>query len=267
MLLGYSIYPCQKSNSQGIGASGATTNGSPGRRARSRGSAPAASRPIGTSRAGRPGLGLALGSPSRIVAFYGQKGPLPINQPPDRGLWAKLDSLTLAPFIVGPLVDVGSGSGLPAIPLALVLGIEITMVEATGKKAAFLERALKDLGLQGEVIAERAETAARRERLRDAYPSATCRAVASGTATVELLLPFVRPSGLALLQRGRIEEVERVAIADAALVLGAELEGIVTLSDGKRSIVQLRKTVPTPSRFPRRVGVAERRPLCAERFT
>ncbi|MHB8432071.1 MAG: 16S rRNA (guanine(527)-N(7))-methyltransferase RsmG [Candidatus Tyrphobacter sp.] len=211
---------------------------------------------------------------ARRLAEYGemlleanQRTNLTGARTPEKLVSHLLDSLTLAPFIIGPLVDVGSGSGFPAIPLALVLGIEITMIEATGKRAAFLERAVKRLELQGEVIAERAETAARSERLRDAYPSATCRAVASGTATVELLLPFVRPSGLALLQRGRVEEAERAAIADAALVLGAELEGIVTLSDGKRSIVQLRKTMPTPSRFPRRVGVAERRPLCPERFT
>ncbi len=178
-----------------------------------------------------------------------------------------LDSLTLVPFIAGPLVDVGSGAGLPAIPLALVLGVEITMIEATAKKAAFLELALRRLDLRGEVVAERAETAARSERLRDAYPSGTCRAVASGTSTAELLLPFVRPSGLAVLQRGKVSEAERAAIADAALVLGGELEGLVNIPNGERSIVLLRKTTPTPPRFPRRVGVAERRPLCWERST
>ncbi len=178
-----------------------------------------------------------------------------------------LDSLTLAPFIAGPLVDVGSGAGLPAIPLALALGIEITMIEATAKKAAFLELALHRLELRGEVVAERAETAARSDRLRDAYQSGTCRAVASGATTAELLLPFVRPSGLAILQRGKISEAERAAVADAALVLGGELEGIVNLPNGERSIVLLRKTIPTPPRFPRRTGVAQRRPLCSERST
>ena len=75
-----------------------------------------------------------------------------------------IDSLTLLPYAADPLVDVGSGAGFPAVPLAIVAGVRITMIEATTKKARFLESALRDLGLAGAVLNARAEVAGRRRR-------------------------------------------------------------------------------------------------------
>ncbi|HEY9085557.1 MAG TPA: 16S rRNA (guanine(527)-N(7))-methyltransferase RsmG [Candidatus Tyrphobacter sp.] len=173
-----------------------------------------------------------------------------------------LDSLTLAPFVRDRLIDVGSGAGLPAIPLALATGLEITLVEATLKKARFLGEALQRFGLRGEVIPARAEVAAREGRLRDRFASGTVRAVAGGNASAELLLPFIAPGGLALLQRAKITDVQRDALADTALVLAAELEHVLSV-DGDRCIVMLRKTGPTPKRFPRRTGIPAKRPLCS----
>src|SRR5215469_13004657 len=68
-----------------------------------------------------------------------------------------LDSLTVAPYVVGPYVDVGSGAGLPAVPVAIATGTRVTMIETTRKKAAFLKHAIEMLGIDGEVVAERAE--------------------------------------------------------------------------------------------------------------
>jgi 16S rRNA (guanine527-N7)-methyltransferase len=172
-----------------------------------------------------------------------------------------LDSLTLAPYVASPLVDIGSGGGLPAIPLAIVAGVEITLVEATGKKARFLSAALEQLGLDGAVIPQRAEAAARLPELRDRFACGTARAVSSGTTTAELVLPFLRPGGLAMLQRGTMSPGERNALADAALVLNAELEGITPVGPG-REIALLRKKGLTPQRFPRRTGIPAQRPLC-----
>lgn len=177
-----------------------------------------------------------------------------------------LDSLTLLNDIsVGArLADVGSGGGLPAIPLALATGAELLLVEATAKKAAFLERALRALGVAGTVLAERAEAAGRDPRYRERYDVATARAVATAPAVAELTLPFVRVGGRALLQRGVLDGAERIAVTDAAPMLGAAIVE-ERLLPGSRRILILAKTAPTPQRFPRRTGVPENRPLCLDR--
>ena len=172
-----------------------------------------------------------------------------------------LDSLTVAPFVSGRLVDVGSGAGFPAIPVAIATGVPITLVESARKKATFLERAIGLLDIDGFVIAERAEAAARDEALRDAFDCGTARAVSTAPTVAELLLPFIRPGGTAILQRGSMDERERVALSDAALVLGGEVAEERPLDD-RRQIVIVRKKTPTPPRFPRRNGIPQKRPLC-----
>jgi 16S rRNA (guanine527-N7)-methyltransferase len=172
-----------------------------------------------------------------------------------------LDALTLQDDVVGPLIDVGSGNGLPGIPLALATATRVTLLEPIKKRAAFLGSAVAALGLEGEVIAERAEDAARDLVYRERFATATARAVASAPAVAELTVPFLMPAGRALLQRGGLEPAERNAVADAALVLGAELveERVV---DGERRILILEKRAPTNPRFPRRNGIPAKRPLC-----
>ena len=172
-----------------------------------------------------------------------------------------LDSLTVVPYVREPYADVGSGAGLPAIPVAVAAGIELTLVEATGKKARFLEFALERLGIRGRVIAERAEQAARRPDLRDRFASGTARAIATAPTVAELLLPFVEPGGVGIVQRGELPESERTALEDASLMLGARVEQELQLECNRR-IVLLRKLGETPDRFPRRAGIPAKRPLC-----
>jgi len=172
-----------------------------------------------------------------------------------------LDSLSVVPFVREPYVDVGSGAGFPAIPVAIAAGVPVTLVESTAKKARFLQEALGELGLAGKVVAERAERAAHDPNLRERFASATARAVAVAPAVAELLVPLLAVGGAAILQRGRLEEPERRALEDAALVLGARVESEHAL-DGDRRIIVLRKGRPTPTRFPRRIGIPEKRPLC-----
>jgi 16S rRNA (guanine527-N7)-methyltransferase len=173
-----------------------------------------------------------------------------------------LDALTLAGDVAENLVDVGSGGGLPGIPLALATGAHVTLIEPTAKKAAFLERALAALGIAGEVIAERAERAAHDERLRERFAFATARAVSTAPTVAELTVPFLRVTGRALLQRAAMAPAERRAIEDAAPMLGARLIEERLLA-GERRIVVLEKRLPTERRFPRRNGVPEKRPLCS----
>ncbi|HEV3089422.1 MAG TPA: 16S rRNA (guanine(527)-N(7))-methyltransferase RsmG [Candidatus Elarobacter sp.] len=172
-----------------------------------------------------------------------------------------LDALTLQDDVVGPLIDVGSGNGLPGIPLALATGARVTLLEPIKKRAGFLATALSALSIAGEAVAERAEDAARNPIYRERFATATARAVASGPTVAELTVPFLEVSGRALLQRGGLEPRERNAIADAALVLGAELveERVI---DGERRVLVLEKRAPTSPRFPRKNGIPAKRPLC-----
>jgi 16S rRNA (guanine527-N7)-methyltransferase len=172
-----------------------------------------------------------------------------------------LDSLTIAPHVRESLVDIGSGGGLPAIPLAIVTGVPVTMIESTVKKARFLEAMLAEVGLKGEAVAERVEVAAHEERLRGRFMTGTARAVSGASTVAELLLPLLAVGGTAVLQRGTLDERERNALHDAALMLGGEVES-ETMLDGERRVILIRKTAPTQNRFPRRVGIPEKRPLC-----
>lgn len=172
-----------------------------------------------------------------------------------------LDSLSIVPYVQGPLVDVGSGGGLPAIPVAIAAGVPVTLIESTTKKAAFLETALGTLGLTGRVIPQRAELAGRDPALREQFACGTARAVSSAPTVLELTAPFLQIGGVAVLQRGRMEQAERNALIDAAPMLGAQVEREIEI-DAERRIVLVRKTGPTPSRFPRRTGIPEKRPLC-----
>jgi len=172
-----------------------------------------------------------------------------------------LDGLSLLPYVRAPYVDVGSGAGLPAISIAIGTGVAPTMIEAAAKKAHFLESTLAALGLPGRVVAERAEIAGHRPDLRERFASGTARAVGTAPTVAEYLLPLIAPGGVALLQRGRLDERERRAVEDAAMMLGGALDREAPL-EGERRLLILAKQAPTPARFPRRAGIPAKRPLC-----
>lgn len=172
----------------------------------------------------------------------------------------------------GSLVDVGSGGGLPGIPLAILLrglGWRVALVEATGKKADFLRRCVARLSLSHvEVISRRAEEVGRNDAWRQSFDAAVARAVGPMPVVLEYCLPLVRLGGCAVLYRGPRGREEAKEWQNAAERLGGRLEGVdefVLPSGGEgRSLVVFRKTQETPQEFPRRAGVPQRRPLgCA----
>ncbi len=172
-----------------------------------------------------------------------------------------LDSLTLSGDVDGPLVDLGSGAGLPGIPLAIVTAQPVTLIESVKKKASFLSRLLEDLGLEGHAINARAERLGSDPAFRERFRYATARAVSTAPTVAELTIPFLNIGGKALLQRGVMEERERQALYDAAPMLGAAVVEERLLS-GARRVLVLRKVAATQNRFPRREGIPEKRPLC-----
>jgi 16S rRNA (guanine527-N7)-methyltransferase len=172
-----------------------------------------------------------------------------------------LDALTLRADVDGPLIDIGSGAGLPGIPLAIVAGQPVVLVDSVKKKAQFLARALRELDLEGEAVDARAESLARTPAYRERFACATARAVAAAPTVAELTVPFLFVGGRALLQRGALSIEERQAVTDAAVMLGAEVVEERRIGGDCRIIVLLKRTL-TQQRFPRREGIPERRPLC-----
>ncbi|MFM9108819.1 MAG: 16S rRNA (guanine(527)-N(7))-methyltransferase RsmG [Chloroflexota bacterium] len=161
------------------------------------------------------------------------------------------------------LIDIGSGGGLPAIPLAICRpDLDITLVEATGKKVRFLDQAARELGLSGvRAIAARAEDLARDPAERERYDLATARAVASLPALIELATPFLREGGVALFPKGRAIEDELAAARTACRELGCQVASAATLPGGETMLVTVVKTGPTSARYPRRSGIPARQPL------
>ena len=161
------------------------------------------------------------------------------------------DALRAAPVVAatgGPVVDVGSGGGSPGIPLAVALPeIEFTLLETHRRKVRFLEGVAQGLP-NVEVMWGRAE-----ECPVDTFAVALAKALARPPVAAELCLPLVRPGGLALLWVG--ETAQREAVARVAERLGARLE------EDAEGLLVVRKLAPTPPGFPRRPGMAKKRPL------
>jgi 16S rRNA (guanine527-N7)-methyltransferase len=172
-----------------------------------------------------------------------------------------LDSLSFVDDVEGPLVDVGSGGGFPAIPIALATGVPVTMIESIAKKAKALRSISEALALKAMVLCGRAETFGLADEHREVYRCATARAVAVTPTVMELLMPFLQLGGQAIIQRGGLEEAERQASTDAALVLGGEWKE-ERLLEGQRRLLYIKKVRKTPWRFPRKNGAPAKFPLC-----
>ena len=168
------------------------------------------------------------------------------------------DALTAADLVgaARTLVDVGSGGGSPGIPLALELDLAATLLEATRPKAAFLRRVVAEIGLAAEVVHARSEEYARGEG-RDRFDLAVARALAPPPVALELCLPLVRTGGRLILWTGDVETAPLDAVAGA---LAAEVADVHRVDVARRLIV-VAKVGPTPARFPRRPGMAGKRPL------
>jgi len=159
-----------------------------------------------------------------------------------------LSGVELVRQFEGPVVDVGSGGGTPGIPLAVALPARrVTLLEAERRKAAFLERWTREVP-NLRVVWGRAESQAT-----DCYKVAVAKALAPPPVAAEWCLPLVREGGAVVLWVGPTAEPERVA--RVAERLGGEL------TESPSGFLVLRKVGPTPPGFPRRPGIAKKRPL------
>ena len=159
---------------------------------------------------------------------------------------------------LGPVVDVGSGAGSPGIPLAAARpDLEFVLLEASERKCRFLEAWAAEFPNVSVVRARAEEHAAGAGR--DAYGSAVARALAPPPVALEWCLPLVAVGGLCALYTGA-PELERVAEA-ASRLGGSAPEARPVRGSERRHLVLVRKLAPTPPGFPRRPGIARKRPL------
>jgi 16S rRNA (guanine527-N7)-methyltransferase len=185
-----------------------------------------------------------------------------------------LDSLTvmLALKLSGgvgsfSIIDIGSGAGLPGIPVKILLPeIKLVLLEATAKKADFLRLLITKLGLDNvEIVVGRAEEVAHDARYRERFELVLSRAVAPLPALVELTLPFCAVGGIFVAQKKGAIDTEVGKASKVITILGGNLREVkkVDLEEfgDNRWLIVVDKVIPTPQQYPRRPGMPAKRPI------
>ncbi|MEO1237459.1 MAG: 16S rRNA (guanine(527)-N(7))-methyltransferase RsmG [Planctomycetota bacterium] len=194
--------------------------------------------------------------------------------------WGRLiiDSLTPLPGLPDELddhqtfrlIDIGTGAGLPGVPLAIARpDLDVTLVESTGKKVAFLNRVVAELGLKNVTpVQARIEDVGQDRggfRGRGRYDAAVSRAVGPMPVVLEYSLPLLRVGGRVLAMKGPKAERELADSGDALAALGggdvAVIEAYPASFENELVIVSVIKASATPREFPRLPGVPKKTPL------
>ena len=176
-----------------------------------------------------------------------------------------LDSLSLlavADLKGKKLIDVGCGAGFPGVPVKIACPeVKLTLLDSLGKRMAWLERYLPELGVDAECVTARAEEAVASRR--ESYDFATSRAVARLNILLELTAPYVKVGGAVLAMKGAAGREELDEAKNAIRQLGLKVEKVKTFPmDGtEHMVILLRKVAPTPARFPRRYAKIKQSPL------
>ena len=165
------------------------------------------------------------------------------------------------------LVDVGSGGGFPSLPLAIALGrFDVLCIESVGKKARILEEICTASALAHvTIVNDRAERVGHDPQWRERADWATARGVGCLATASELTLPFLRPGGVFLAQKGASPRAELDVARPAIAQLGGQPGSIVRVGSApvrrRRTVVIIEKIAHTPERFPRRPGLPAKRPI------
>ena len=225
-------------------------------------------------REGLPGLGVELSDDTcrRLCAFGDAvveqnkvMNLTAITEPEQVAKLHLLDSITLLTLedLTGKrLIDVGCGAGFPGVPVKIACPqAELTLLDSLGKRMAWLERILPELGVEAKCITARAEEAV--ASCREQYDIATSRAVARLNILLELTAPFVKVGGLVLAMKGAAAQEELQEAESAIRKLGLRLEQVQQFPiDGtSHGVIVLRKVSPTPAKYPRRYAKIKQSPL------
>ena len=168
------------------------------------------------------------------------------------------------------LIDIGSGAGLPGVPLLIARpDLCVTLCDAQIKRVRFLEKIKGELGLSYAIVHARAEDIAKKGEYRDRFDIATARAVASTPTLMEWLLPFVAIGGLAIGYKGRESKKEKAEALLIVNMLGAaflrDFGYNVPGRNWERVLLVAQKHAGTPQNFPRKAGIAQKSPIIGEK--
>jgi 16S rRNA (guanine527-N7)-methyltransferase len=218
------------------------------------------------------GVQLERGVPERLLLFRELVAASPIGltglkEASDQLRELVLDSLAAAPDLPeGLVVDLGTGAGVPGIPLALARpDTRWWLIESNQRKAGFVRSVLEPLGLTGrvEVLSDRAETLAHDPARRGRAQACVAKALAPLAVLVELGLPFLDRGGTLIAFKGPAGPSEEEASSRALSELHGVLEERLTyhLDGRERFLCRVRKVGPTPRTYPRRPGIPAKQPL------
>jgi 16S rRNA (guanine527-N7)-methyltransferase len=209
---------------------------------------------------------------ARLLAEWNQRINLTAIIDPE-GIQVRhfLDSLSICrvlPMLPGlRLIDVGTGAGFPGLPLKIAYpDIEVTLLEATGKKVHFLDQVIAALGLRGvDTLKARAEEAGQMPNRRETYDAALARSVARLPVLLEYLLPLVRVGGRCIAMKGETAAAEMADSKRALAILGGRVLNIETVQlpgvADLHYLVVIEKIAPTPPLYPRKPGMPTQKPL------
>lgn len=163
------------------------------------------------------------------------------------------------------LCDVGSGAGFPSIPLKIAFpNIQVTIIEPTQKRIAFLSRLLQLLEIDDiKLLPERAEDVA--VQYLEKFDLVTARAVARLNILVELCMPFVKIKGTLIAMKGALYAEEMKEAKNAILTMGGSVTGINTYhlpnDSGVRALIKIHKEKPNSKKYPRNFSQIKKKPL------
>lgn len=202
-----------------------------------------------------------------LVEWNGKMNLTAITEPEEIEVKHFLDCLMLPKFFnldnIQTVIDVGAGAGFPSVPLLIYKPeLCLTTMDAINKRLTFLDTAVHALGLEAQLIHERAEAAGQDENYREKFDLATARAVAPMNVLAEYCLPFVKVGGYFVALKGSNDDTEEAK--NAIATLGGEIvDNISYKLNGTepRSIVVIKKISQTPTQFPRKSKKISTKPL------
>lgn len=202
-----------------------------------------------------------------LVEWNGKMNLTAITEPDEIEVKHFLDCLMLPKYFnlynIQTVIDVGAGAGFPSVPLLIYKpDLCLTMMDAINKRLTFLDTAVHALGLEAQLIHERAEAAGQDENYREKFDLATARAVAPMNVLAEYCLPFVKVGGYFVALKGSNDDTEEAK--NAIATLGGEIvDNISYKLNGTepRSIVVIKKISQTPTQFPRKSKKISTKPL------